>query len=126
MSDRQERESIACRLAGSRLLIALAVLVMSPCLASAQSEAGGAAVTGTVLDAGGAAVPNAQIIITNKDTGGSRSATTSVDGRYTIGRLPAGRYSLTAAKAGFKTSRAEDILLTIGSYVTLDVNLTVG
>src|SRR5262249_36291959 len=50
----------------------------------------------------------------------------SVDGRYMIGRLPAGRYSLTAAKAGFKTSRAEDILLTIGSYVTLDVNLTVG
>src|SRR5262249_53264488 len=83
-------------------------------------------VTGTILDSGGAAAPNAQVVITNKDTQVSRSVTTSGDGRYAISRLPAGRYYITVAKAGFKTSRAEDILLTIGSYVTIDVVLTVG
>ncbi len=114
------------RFRGNCALIALAFLALNSFIASAQSEAGSAAVTGAVLDASGAAAPNAQVVITNKDTLVSRSVTTSNDGRYTISRLPAGRYFITVARDGFKTSRAEDILLNIGSYVTIDVILTIG
>src|SRR5262245_27404796 len=122
MSNQKESKSIAGRLVRSRALIALALLIMTPCIAVAQSEAGSATFTGAILDASGAAVPNAQIIITNKDTQVSRTVMTSSDGRFTISRLPAGRYYLTVTKDGFNTTRAENILLTVGSFVTLDVS----
>ena len=45
-----------------------------------------AQITGTVTDATGAAVPNAQIIATNTETGVSRSSVTNEAGNYLITR----------------------------------------
>ena len=63
-----------------RLTVLLAALILLfAAQAVAQSEA---TIVGTVTDPSGAAVANANITITNLDTGLSRTINTSGDGQY--------------------------------------------
>ena len=71
-------------------LICSALLILSmavsPTLFGQSSTTG--ALTGTVKDSSGAVVPNATVTVTSNDTGQARTATTSVNGTYTVGFLP--------------------------------------
>src|SRR5262245_36236671 len=49
----------------------------------------------------GAPIRRAQVRVTSPDAREGRIATTDAQGRFEIKELPAGRYSLTASKAGF-------------------------
>lgn len=60
------------------------------------------------------------------DTGLTRITQTTESGGYTIVRLPAGRYEITAEVQGFKTSKRSDVQLNVGSVLTLDIPLEVG
>src|SRR4051812_2311000 len=70
-------------------------------LAAQGDSAGTAAVSGTVLDASGTAIQQADVAVTNEASGAVRSAITAADGRFTIGNLPAGVYSVAVAANGF-------------------------
>ena len=76
------------------LWIAAAVLVM-PVNGWAQSANTGS-VTGRVLDESKAAVPGATITAKNEATGLTRTTTSSANGTYRIGSLPAGSYEVSA------------------------------
>jgi hypothetical protein len=52
------------------------------CCGSAQTNKGG--ISGTVVDANGAAVPGATVTITNLGTGQKITVTTSETGSYTV------------------------------------------
>src|SRR6185436_2613046 len=82
--------------------------------AMGQSQANTGQVTGTVTDVNGAAVPDATVKVTSKDTGLMREATTSGDGIYTIVLLPPGKYTLTAEATNFATATVEDVTVTVG------------
>jgi protocatechuate 3,4-dioxygenase beta subunit len=57
-----------------------------------QISLGTGSIEGTVLDAGGAAVPHAEISVRNINTGQVRSSSTDAAGRYTVLSLLTGQY----------------------------------
>ena len=58
----------------------------------------------------GAAVPNASVTLLNQETGVSQAVTTNGSGSYRINSLAPGRYSISAAAAGFGTSTVQFVL----------------
>jgi hypothetical protein len=90
---------------------------------AAQSTA---TVTGTVVDAGGALIPETRIRIRNTATNATRELLTNGDGSYTITNLAPGDYELTADKEGFRAHRASGLVLELGANVRQDIALQVG
>jgi len=84
------------------------------------------AITGTVKDPSGAAVPGATVKAVNAATNLSISETTQVNGSYSIANLPAGTYQLTITKEGFDTETHKEVLVNSDRTATVDVNLRVG
>jgi hypothetical protein len=74
--------------------------------------------SGTVADATGASVPQATVKVLNKETGFTRTDTTSADGAFTFPALPVGTYRLSAEKPGFSTYIQEGIILTVNRTAT--------
>jgi len=63
--------------------------------------AGSAAITGTIVVAGtGQPARRARVTLNGTEGGGSRTAMTDEEGRYSFGNLGAGRYMLSASKTG--------------------------
>src|SRR5262245_28616696 len=73
-----------------------------------------ATLSGVILDPSGAAVPEAQVVARNADTGAARSATTDADGRYSISSLPPGPYEVRAERTGFRTAVQRNVVLAVG------------
>src|SRR5258708_6150233 len=71
-----------------------------------------ATVTGTVMDPNGALVPGATVTATSKETGLSKTATTTDEGRYTITFLNPGAYDIKVESSGFKRTTRSDIKFT--------------
>jgi hypothetical protein len=112
----------------SKSAFALALLIF--CLAfgaagaAAQSQASSGQIAGDVTDPNGAAVPNASVTVTNKETGLTRTATTSDDGLYTIVLLPPGTYTVTAQASNFAEAKVENVVVNVGRVV--DVKIALG
>ena len=81
---------------------------------------------GTVQDASGFAVPEAQIVVTNTDTGITRKVDTAADGAYIVSNLPPGPYRLEVAKAGFSPYLQSGIVLQVNTNPQINVTLKVG
>jgi hypothetical protein len=83
-------------------------------------------ISGTVHDPQGAAVPNAEVTVTEESTGATRTVTTNDQGFYSIPSLPVGRYSVSASPTGFKKTVNSGIELHIGDKLNIDLSLEVG
>ncbi len=106
------------------LLLALA-LGLFPALLFGQASADTASLNGTVLDPSGASVPEATLTARNLATGFTRTATTGIQGYFTLPNLSVGRYEVTIEKSGFSTLR-RTVELSVGQVLTLEVSLKVG
>src|SRR5579863_9263399 len=91
----------------------------------AQS-AGTGALTGTVSDPSGGVVPGASVVLVNRETNQTRSATTGSDGSYKFALLPPGNYSVRFSAAGFKTSEVDAVTVNVTETPVLDRTLEVG
>ena len=69
--------------------------------------AGTGAITGTVMDTSGAAIPNAIIEATNANTGQQRMVTSAADGTYRFALLPPGTYRVRFTAVGFTTAEVQ-------------------
>lgn len=106
-------------------LISLFLLVLAlSAVGLAQSQAGSGQIAGQVADSNGAAVPNANVKVTNKGTGLERTATASSDGLFTIVLLPPGIYTVVAEATGFAPATVDEVTVTVGR--STDLTLTVG
>lgn len=107
--------------------IAVVALGMS-LLFSAQTRAQvtGATLSGTVTDASGAVIPNAQVSIKNTATGVSAEVSTNADGLYTAPNLLPGTYDVTATASGFATRVQSGVTLTVGQQQQLNFTMQVG
>jgi len=103
--------------------VLLAILLSASKTVHGQGNLG--AITGTIQDSSGAAVPDLPLTITNIETGVKWAATTSSAGYYRIS-VPPGTYRLEAQKQGFKTEVADKILVSVAQVVTVDLTLQVG
>ena len=83
-------------------------------------------ITGTVRDPQGAAVPKAEVTITEEKTGVSRTITATEDGFYTATALPAGLYTVSTAPAGFKKTVTTGVELHVNENKTVNLDLQVG
>ncbi|MGA8922748.1 MAG: carboxypeptidase-like regulatory domain-containing protein, partial [Candidatus Dormiibacterota bacterium] len=83
-------------------------------------------ISGTVRDSTGLVLPEAQVQVTQTDTGLVRSATTNSEGVYVLPSLPIGPYKMEVKKEGFSTFIQSGIVLQVDSNPTLDVSLKVG
>ncbi len=83
-------------------------------------------ITGTITDDQGEVLPGVTIEITSPAMMEARSTVTSARGAYVFLNLPIGSYKLTASLPSFKTVVQEDIAVTAGSSVTVNLSLPLG
>ncbi|MDQ2945232.1 MAG: carboxypeptidase-like regulatory domain-containing protein, partial [Acidobacteriota bacterium] len=83
-------------------------------------------ISGVVQDATGAAVPGAQLRVSQTETSMTRTSTASTDGSYTIPNLPVGPYRLEVSAAGFSTYVQTGIVLQVNSNPVINPVLQIG
>ena len=107
------------------MYMALALILTLPALkVHAQYDAG--SVLGEIHDATGAVLPGTTVTATNKDTGLTFTSATGDGGQYEIPSLRTGKYKITAAHAGFSTTVADNITISVGVRHRIDLTLQVG
>jgi Carboxypeptidase regulatory-like domain/TonB dependent receptor len=107
----------------SRLLLFAILLVGTSVVAIGQSTA---ALSGTVTDASGGAVPDAKVVATNQATGVASVTQTDSAGSYLFPTLPIGAYRLEVSGAGFQTATVANLKLEVATAATQNIQLKVG
>ncbi len=105
------------------LLFCVAAMLLSSPLA-AQSTFG--SISGTVMDASGSAVADAQVTLTSVATSAKQTFTTGPDGLYSFVNLNPGEYTLEAEKTGFKHFKRESVVVQVQQAVRIDVPMELG
>jgi hypothetical protein len=82
-----------------RFSVALAALQLSACVAYSQVLYG--AIVGNITDVSSQSIPNATVLITNKQTGVSASVSSNSAGEYEIRNLAPGIYRVQISASGF-------------------------
>jgi len=94
-----------------------------PGTATAQNTTG--RIQGYVRGAGGEALAAAQVVARNTETNQQRSASSSVDGLYTLPGLRPGPYELTVSRLGMATQR-RSLILQVGQTLDASFQLATG
>ncbi len=107
--------------------VAVVSLMFVPTLSPpVQAQVLYGSIVGNVTDQTGAAVPEATVTVTHRETGVSRTTTTTPAGTYSLPNLPSGTYEVRISKEGFQTFTQRDVVVTINSVVRVDATLNVG
>ncbi len=107
-----------------KVILGLVLIVAGAFTAIGQQPTG--SISGTVVDANGAVIPNATVSAANKVTAIKRTTVSNADGGYVIATLPAGEYELTFTASGFKTTRIIDVIVNVGQVTSANAPLEVG
>ena len=106
-----------------RNVSAVLILAAAAALPVVAQTSGNGNITGTITDSAGAAVPGATVVVTNTDTGVSRTLTSDGAGLYNAPFLVPGRYEVVATGPSFGKVDRKDLLLTVGEILTIDEKL---
>jgi len=90
------------------ILLSVALLLM-PLSVMAQTVTG--SLSGAVLDASGAVVPGATVVLTDEATGSSQTVTTNSAGRYSYTAIFPGTYTVKVTAKGFSAYQVKGIVL---------------
>src|SRR5581483_11157220 len=74
--------------------------------------------TGTVTDASGSAVPQANVTVKN-DAGFSQSVITDSSGNFTVSNLPPGTYNVTVEVTGYGPLTRQGVQVAVGQPIRL-------
>jgi hypothetical protein len=105
------------------LLVCLLTLTATPVFSQATSTS---SIAGLVTDEQGAAVPGAEVRITDTATGSLQTTTTNESGRYVLVNLSPDIYSIVISKQGFAAQRINAQKVDVGTALTINVALKVG
>src|SRR5205823_12924592 len=100
-------------------------LMLIPLLAGLAFAQDRGTIRGVVTDASGATVPDATVTVKNINTGLTQAVKTSADGVYNVLYLPAGAYTVTTDKSGFRKAEITGIEVHVATITTVDVSLAV-
>ena len=98
-------------------------LVCAAGMAHAQFNA---SLTGTVQDPTQAAVPNAQVVLTNNGTQAKQTVTSGPEGSFTFSQLPPGNYTVEVSAAGFSKNTISNVSVEAETPRNLNVTLQTG
>ncbi len=118
--------SIVLRRVAATLSVMAILAIANLFTGQASAQVSGATLSGTVTDPSGAVIAGAQVLIANKATGITRTATTDAAGLYAAPNLQPGPYEVTISAPGFSVTKQENITLTVGAQQTLNVPLKIG
>src|SRR5579872_1427398 len=82
-------------------------------------------VTGTIFDASGSAIPNADVTLTNVDTNIAQATKSSSDGGYRFSLVPPGPYKLDVKAAGFTEKQITSIRVDASETVPVNATMAV-
>ncbi|MGB8029159.1 MAG: TonB-dependent receptor [Terracidiphilus sp.] len=107
-------------------IIALSLLLTAvnsyPLLAQSGTSS---AISGTVLDVSGAALPGADITATEVDTRAVRTVQTDHDGRFLFSQVNPGTYTVTVRATGFAEQTSQPIAVEVSRTAALNFKLAV-
>jgi Carboxypeptidase regulatory-like domain/TonB dependent receptor-like, beta-barrel len=83
-------------------------------------------ILGRVTDPSGAAIPDANVTVTNQNTAFKRTVHSDSSGAYTVNGIGSGLYTVIVVKTGFKTYVHTDLHLTASSALQINVTLQLG
>ena len=83
-------------------------------------------IEGRVVDPSGGAVPQADVVVLNVDTGVKRTVQSDATGRYTVPLLQPGQYRIAVGKTGFKPVEIPNVRLEVNQTLAQDVTLSLG
>ena len=104
------------------LVVVAALVTFTP---SALADTTGI-IRGTVIDKSGAAVPDATVVIVQKETNYTRTLTSNATGAFEASTLPIGTYSVKVSKASFRTYEEGGIPLAADGVYVVKAQLEVG
>ncbi len=90
----------------------------------AQSSAG--RVTGIATDSSGAAVPNANVLLTQQSTDSKYKAVTSSQGIYSFPEVVPGVYNVQVIAPNFKQYTQDGVTVEVGQTTTVNATLQIG
>src|SRR5216683_1789505 len=106
------------------LFVVLAILAFSSA-AVGQSITG--SISGTVMDSTGGVIPGATVTLTGDQTGGTRTANTNGEGRFSFAALQPGVFSLKVEHQGFQALEQKGVVLSANESLALgDLKLLPG
>jgi Carboxypeptidase regulatory-like domain len=91
----------------------------------AQAQALTGAIAGRVIDASGAAVPNAKITVRNTDVSSSRTSVSGTDGAFRVTGLTSGAYTVEGRASNLASRRPVRLTVTLGSNTEIVLRLDV-
>jgi Carboxypeptidase regulatory-like domain/TonB dependent receptor len=104
----------------------LTFVVLALC-AGAFAQGGAGELAGVVSDSTGAVVSGVQVKLTNSATGEVRTTVTTPAGIYSFPALQiVGTYALEIAAKGFKSTKVQNVIISVGTITSRDVKLEVG
>lgn len=99
----------------SMKMVILALAVVAALVGAASAQTG--SITGTVTDATGGVVPGANVTAANPTYGINRTVVSNDQGVFVFPQIPAGAYTVTVEKAGFKRIELADVVLSAGDQI---------
>jgi hypothetical protein len=106
-----------------RIFLLSLVLLLTSLAGHAQANS---TITGTVFDKNGAAVPAAEVTLTQQQTGFVSKTTSNDSGNFTFNGLNVGNYDLKASAKGFNAYVEKGIVVNVSQTTRVDATLTVG
>ncbi|HCC58545.1 MAG TPA: TonB-dependent receptor [Solibacterales bacterium] len=103
---------------------ALFAFVLGCAILSAQEFR--STVSGRVTDQQSAAIPNAEVVLTEISTGATFRTSTDEAGAYTLPFVPPGAYKITASAPGFKSYLQTGIAVQANERPAIDIQLQIG
>jgi hypothetical protein len=102
------------------------LLVGILCLPVARAQQTLGAISGTIADTTGAAIPAASIILVNDQTAATRGTISSGTGTYSVQGLSIGTYTVTVTAPGFNTEKLNGFRIQADRTASLAIRLRAG
>ncbi len=101
-------------------------LIILAALGLLAQTGGTGAIAGLLTDPAGAAVPQADVKVTNVENGEVRATVSNASGSYLASLLPPGLYRVEISKSGFKLLTFPSVRVDVAGTATLNARLDVG
>lgn len=108
-----------------RLTLLCTLVAFGTGAAMAQSTTQGA-ISGTVFDATGAAIPNASVLIHNDATGADQTVNASESGTFRAPQLAPGTYTVTISAPNFAKETEKSVVVQVNEVTEVNPHLTTG